>query len=168
MRRLPVRDEERTVAAVIETPVGLLMVFGTVLPWHCDRGRHERDAVVPNWSEHYRVIVEQAEEWRALRSAYPDAALCVAGDLNVNLGGPHYFGTNRGRDLLREAMQQNGLACTTETDRIPVGMLAYPPIDHILISNHLADRTLVVAGWEGRTRDGVRLSDHSGLAVELS
>jgi len=41
----------------------ILIVFGTVLPWHSDRGKHPIGTKVRNWSEHYRVIDEQCEEW---------------------------------------------------------------------------------------------------------
>src|SRR6266478_739572 len=37
--RLRVNDKERTVAALIDTPHGEMVVFGTVLPWHSDRGK---------------------------------------------------------------------------------------------------------------------------------
>ena len=165
---LLVRDKERTVAALLDTPLGAMIMFGTVLPWHSDRGKHSGGTVVQNWSEQYRVIDEQNEEWCALRRDHPDAVLCVAGDLNLNLGGPHWYGTERGHEAMRKAMHQNGLVCTTEYDRIPPELkLNHSPIDHVLISESLANNSRVVAGWEGTAPDGVRLSDHSGLVVDL-
>jgi hypothetical protein len=86
------------VAAVIAGPGIPLLVFGTVLPWHSDPGPEE-GVKAPSWSEHYRVIREQDEEWSALRDSNPELALCVAGDLNVNLGGKHFYGTREGRGL---------------------------------------------------------------------
>jgi hypothetical protein len=166
--RLRVVDEERTVAARIDTPHGEMVVFGTVLPWHSDRGKHPIDTKVPNWSEHYRVIDEQCAEWAALRRDRPNAALCVAGDLNLNLGGPHYYGTARGRTAIRAAMDHNNLVCTTEFGQIPEECrLTNSPIDHVLISEGLAGNSRVAEAWEGKQPDGTRLSDHSGLVVEL-
>lgn len=165
---VPVVDEERTVAALVDAPSGPLMIFGTVLPWQFDRGKHPNGAVVRSWSEQYRVIDEQTKEWSALRRAHFGVPLCVAGDLNLNLGGPHWYGTYRGREATREAMRQNGLVCCTEYDCIPRGLLAHSPIDHVLISKSLAVNSRVAAAWEGTASDGVRLSDHSGLVVELS
>jgi endonuclease/exonuclease/phosphatase family metal-dependent hydrolase len=115
----------------------------------------------------HRVIPLQAAEWARLRGDYPDAALCVAGDLNMNLGGPHYYGTAQGRRLLRAGLEAVGLACVTENDRIPSGRLSHGPIDHICISKQLAARASYLAAWEGTDNDGVRLSDHSGLAVTI-
>ncbi|WP_029032933.1 endonuclease/exonuclease/phosphatase family protein [Salinarimonas rosea] len=171
--RFPVRarpataDPERTAAAVLAAPSGDLLVFGTVLPWHSDRGRAPPGVPVRNWSEHHRVIPEQGREWQALRNAWPDAALVVAGDLNTDLGGAHYYGTRQGRAALEKAMCGCGLACATRTPLVPPGRLAHPPIDHVLVPEGWAERTQVCAAWEGR-RDGAVLSDHSGIAVSVS
>jgi exonuclease III len=165
--RLSVRDPERTAAALLDTPVGALIVFGTVLPWHSDRGCHPIDTDVPNWSEQYRVIGEQSEEWKARQRDYREAAMCVAGDLNLNLGGPHWYGTNHGRAMMRSAIKHNDLICTTEFDEVPPGLLTHAPIDHVLLSRRLARTFRVAAAWEGRAADGVRLSDHSGIVVEF-
>lgn len=46
-------DSERTAAVVVTPPAGDLLVFGTVLPWHSDRGCAEIGVRVRNWSEHH-------------------------------------------------------------------------------------------------------------------
>lgn len=97
---------------------------------------------------------------------YPDAALCVAGDLNMNLGGKHYYGTARGRELLEEGLANAGLACVTHTERVPPGKLVEPHIDHVCLPHSWAERASVVDAWPG-TIDGVRLSDHSAILVEV-
>jgi endonuclease/exonuclease/phosphatase family metal-dependent hydrolase len=154
-----------TVAAILETPLGALLVYGTVMPWHADPGP---TADAPNWSEHHRVLPEQAVEWAALRAAYPDVPLCVAGDFNTDLGGANYYGTKRGRAALVDGLRAAELVCLTSTDRVPAGRLAHPPIDHVCVSASLGAGAAVVDAWEGTTADGVRLSDHSGLVVELT
>jgi endonuclease/exonuclease/phosphatase family metal-dependent hydrolase len=63
-------------------------------------------------------------------------------------------------------MEANELTCVTSTDRIPNDSLRHAPIDHVLLSDDLAVRCNVVAAWEG-AGNGVRLSDHSGLIVEV-
>jgi hypothetical protein len=161
--RVPTRDPIRTAAALYDTSLGKVLVYGTVLPWHSDGGP-SGDA--PNWTEQHRVISEQAEEWSALRSRYPDAALCVAGDLNMNLGGEHYYGTGRGRQLLHEGLQRASLACVTRTEHVPEGKLTDPHIDHVCLPQAWADSAVVVDAWPG-TIDGVRLTDHSALVVEV-
>ncbi len=164
---IPVADANRTVAALIDTPLGRTVVFGTVLPWHSDRGEPPSDPPPRNWQEQDRVTPLQGAASRDLRHAFPDARLCVAGDLNMNLGGPHLYGTARGRGLLTRAMEEADLACLTSFDRVPAGALKQGLIDHILFDAAYAERAEVVATWEGRTADGARLSDHSGAVVAL-
>jgi endonuclease/exonuclease/phosphatase family metal-dependent hydrolase len=106
--RVAVEDPNRTVAALVESPSGPLVVYGTVLPWGSDRGPNG-DAT--GWTEHHRVVPMQAREWANLRADHPGAALCVAGDLNMNLGGPHYYGTVRGREMLRAGLRGASLVC---------------------------------------------------------
>jgi endonuclease/exonuclease/phosphatase family metal-dependent hydrolase len=65
-------------------------------------------------------------------------------------------------------MSNNSLVCTTEYGRIPEECrLTNPAIDHVLISKGIADNSRVVETWEGKQPDGTRLSDHSGIVVEL-
>jgi hypothetical protein len=161
---LPVEDSHRTVAALFESPTGPLVVFGTVLPWQSDRGP-KGDA--KGWTEHHRVVPMQGREWARLRDDYPDAALCVAGDLNMNLGGPHYYGTVKGREMLRVGLKGAALVCVTETEQCAAHGLKHGPIDHICMSQHLAQDARVVGAWEGTDSDRVRLSDHSGLVVAI-
>jgi endonuclease/exonuclease/phosphatase family metal-dependent hydrolase len=163
VQTVAVRDGNRTVAAIVTAPCGPLLVYGTVMPWHTDIGT---SPAAVNWAEHHRVVPEQAAEWLALRDAHPDAALCVAGDYNMNLGGKHHYGTKMGREMLRSGLAAAGLVCLTETDRIPPGKLRHPPIDHIAVSARISTPVSIDA-WERTDADGVRLSDHSGLVATL-
>jgi endonuclease/exonuclease/phosphatase family metal-dependent hydrolase len=165
MKRLTVLDPNRTVAALFECPVGPLLVYGTVLPWGSDRGP---DGNAAGWTEHHRIIPIQANEWASLQAAHTDATLCIAGDLNMNLGGPHYYGTAKGRTLLRAGLAAADLVCVTGTELVPRGLLSHGPIDHICISRRWAREARVVGAWEGIDGDGHRLSDHSGLAVDVA
>jgi hypothetical protein len=144
-----------------------VIVYGTVLPWMHDgtTGPDPKRA----WSEFYRVTDEQGDEWRALRQRFPDAALVVAGDLNHNLGGPHYYGTNQGRTQLRAALAAADLACLTEAGNLAPGQLTHPPIDHVCVAPP-SGRTLAstAEGWEKTTADGVTLSDHSGVLARVT
>lgn len=163
-RAIPTRDPVRTVAGILETPLGAVIIYGTVMPWHSDGGP---TASSRNWVEHHRVVPEQAAEWAALRAAHPGVHLCVAGDFDTDLGGAPYYGTKQGRAALVDGLRAADLVCLTSTDRVPSGTLAHPPIDHICVSASLADGAAVVDAWEGTTPDGTRLSDHSALVVEL-
>ena len=93
-RRLDTSHPERTVAVEIAAPVGPLLVYGTVLPWGGDPGP-DPAAPAKGWSEMEGVLPLQLAEWRRLRDTHPDIPLVVAGDLNMNLGGPHHYGSKR-------------------------------------------------------------------------
>ncbi|GJE18427.1 hypothetical protein [Methylobacterium marchantiae] len=102
-----------------------------------------------------------------MRARHPEAALCVTGDLNMNVGGRHFYSTAQARSLLGEAMAGAGLFCATGADRLPDGALRHPPIDHVLLPLAWQSHATVAATWEGGASPGPRLSDHSGLAVSI-
>ena len=96
--QVAVHETSRTVAGLYDTPLGSLRVYRTVLPWHSDR---DSDGEA-NWAKHHRVISQQASKWVRLSDRFPDAALCVARDLNMNLGGSYFYGSKEGVQLLEE------------------------------------------------------------------
>ena len=161
-------DVLRTVAVTVDAGSdGLVCVYGTVLPWQHDAGPDPL-APVPGWQEFYRVTPLQAREWALLQHSAPENMLVVAGDLNQSLGGPHYYGTTRGRALLRDMLGSASLTCLTETESFAVGVLDNPPIDHICAAPP-AGRAIraAVHGWNKTNADGVVLSDHSGVVASL-
>jgi endonuclease/exonuclease/phosphatase family metal-dependent hydrolase len=168
IKALDVTDADRTAACLVEAPTGPLIVFGTVLPWHADRGEIPTTPPSRNWQEQYRVIPDQAADWRRLQAAFPQAALCVAGDLNMNLGGPQYYGTATGRTLLADAMAASGLKAATAFDCVPAGLLEHPMIDHVLLPQAWMAAARVAHAWEGTSPSDGKLSDHSGAVVEVS
>lgn len=166
LQRIAVGDATRTVGTLLDTPVGPLAVYGTVLPWHSDPG--SGDSPAKSWSEQDRVLPLQLAEWRAIQDSLPGVPLVVAGDLNMNLGGKHYYGTKRGRKALRDGLADLGLGCATEYDRLPEGVLQYSPIDHIVVPIDWLERTHVEDAWEGTNEDGRKLTDHSGLLIHVN
>ena len=163
--QVQVADPNRCVAAMIDANGRDLLVFGVVVPWHADVGEPPLDPRPRPWQEQYRVIPALGREWRQLQRGSPNASLCIAGDLNLSLGGPQYYGTAHGRSLLQEAMEVASLQCVTRFERVPTGALQHPAIDHVLAPADVS--TKVVCAWEGRTPAGLKLSDHSGLVVEV-
>ncbi len=155
-------DVDRTTAAIVDSPGGPLLVFGTVLPWHSDPGS---SGTAKNWTEHHRVIPEQGEEWRRLLEAHPGVGLVVTGDLNTTVGCSTYYGTKVGRQLLGDALEGAGLACATREERRPAGLVEHPFIDHVCLDHALDQTARVVDAWDGVV-DGVNLSDHSAVVVE--
>lgn len=163
--RYPLRDagispsRRGTVACIADTPLGELVVYGTVVPW-----AHEPDpdGVVRAWNIHRRELARQAEEWQWLSERFP--ALCVAGDFN-QAWRPGGYGTAQDRRAHHAAADAAGLVCLTadETDG------HRPLIDHILLTTSWAARydAGVAATWSGVRSDGTRMSDHAGVAVDI-
>jgi len=158
----------RTAIALLDVPIGRMLVFGTVWPWHSDNGEYPVDKVWTNWARQAPAIAQQGEEWSRLKAKWPDSILCVAGDLNMTFGGPTSYSSKAGRIEAELAMQRHDLACTTSWARLPHGTLDRAPIDHVLLLRPIADRTRVSDVWRGRPRELDRLSDHSGLVVEIA
>jgi len=155
----PTADKERTMAVLLDIGQSRkLIVYGTVMPWKGDRG-------IQDWSEHHRVVSQQCAEWHELSRSYPDAALCVAGDYNTDMGTGSYYGTKQGIAMLRAGLTACKLFCATEMLRVPLGLLQNPPIDHIAVPSAWESSTSVVSAWP--SQKGV-LSDHSGLVIEVA
>ncbi len=161
---IAVDDPIRTVAAVLRSPVGDVLVYGTVLPWGTDPGPAGTSR---GWTEMDRVLPLQLAEWRRLLERRSGMPLVVAGDLNMNLGGPHYYGTTRARRALWAGLADIGLTCASGTERVPAGALRHPHIDHIIVPAEWMAGSRVASAWEGEI-DGMKLSDHSGLVVEVT
>jgi hypothetical protein len=168
IERLETADPRRCVAARLDAgAAGDLVVYGTVLPWNGDVGPDDASPA-RGWEEFRRVVPEQGREWSSLRGRYPAATLVVAGDLNHDLGGEHYYGTKAGRSLLINELANAGLACLTTTDRFDRTVLRYPPIDHVCAGAGFGTSLNALArGWN-RDVEGVRLSDHGGVIVDLA
>lgn len=167
IERLSTSDSRRCVAVRLDAAdAGEIIVYGTVLPWNGDTGP---DLARPakGWEEFPRVVAQQGRDWAALRENYPSATLIVAGDLNQDLGGRHYYGTKACRALLTAELTSAGLMCLTTTDRFDPGTLQHPPIDHVCVGAGLGRSTLAeVHGWSNVV-EGATLSDHGGVLVCL-
>ena len=100
-----------------------------------------------------------------LRDLHADAAFCIAGDYNTDLGTGAYYGTKAGIAALRSGLEDCDLFCATAPEVFPPGRLPYPPIDHIALPAPWKDRTEVVAAWPA---DKANLSDHSGIVVAVA
>lgn len=163
----PAPHRRGTVAARVETPIGPLIVYGTVVAyaherWH-DDGRPARA-----WEVHHAEIERQAEEWRQVRRCYPELPVVVAGDFNQGRDGRRWsYGTNAARHALTDGLGAAGLHSLTDIDLVETGAITdRGHVEHICISEHLQPAGDVLA-WD-RTADGIQLSDHPTLAIDLT
>lgn len=171
--RLPIRrtltlaDPQRCVGVIIASPLGEVVVIGVVLPWNGDSGP-DPSRLTRGWEEFHRVVPHYGTEWLTVRRDHPDTTVVVAGDLNQDLGGRHFYGSPACRELLLEQLGAAGLTVLTTTDRLSPGALAHPPIDHLCAGPPRGHQlTSDVDGWEGSIA-GARLSDHSGVIADIT
>lgn len=159
-------DPRGAVSAIIDSPDGELLVYGTVLPWADEKGD---DGQATMWQVHYEQIQRQAQEWQTLRSMHPDTPLIVAGDFNQDRDGSGWYGTRHGRDLLTKALHEADLVCATAEDVVANGKLRGSHlVDHIAICHRWASGYgLSVNCWEKTDQDGTILSDHPTVAIDL-
>jgi hypothetical protein len=152
-RTFPTFDPSIAVCAEILLPLGLFLVYGTIITWANDKGPTGKSK---KWQEHYKSIESHAQDWAKLNQGLP---FCVAGDFNQTLSGLSGYGTHQGRNMLSEALQKNNLVCVT--DKIQFN------IDHICLSKDWAKRVNQVNTWQGFTPEGKPISDHQGVYVDL-
>lgn len=174
VRILPTTNEELTVCAQIESPLGDLLVYGTIIPYHGYKGPAKTSAA---WVEHYKAIEDQARDWASIRAATGfKLPLFVAGDFNQTRDNSvGIYGTNEGRQQLGDALLNNELVCLTTENFGENGKLKVDPkkerarnnIDHICVTRSRFNIDYVGA-WDHFTDAGIYLSDHNGVYVDLS
>lgn len=146
------------ICAEVATPIGPLLVYGTIITWANDKGPRE----ISKYEEEQRWSVPlYSDDWARLAA---EDTLCVAGDFNARLrvhtdgfGGE----TKITRELLNAALQRSSLVATT-------GSLDYC-IDHICLSATWAERAGKPQQWQATYESDNRpVSDHKGSFVDIS
>jgi len=170
-------DPETAVCAEVRHCGSLFLIYGTIIPYHAAGTRYRyrfEGAEVQGkkaWELHYESIANHAADWRRLRDNYPDHRMVVAGDFNQNRDGRRWYGTEKGRGDLRDALAGAKLDCATEGAIKPMeeGDLLNPTVDHICLDWALVELGPVVKGWPaGETPGGKRLTDHTGVYVDVT
>jgi endonuclease/exonuclease/phosphatase family metal-dependent hydrolase len=161
----------RAACAAIETPLGGLVVYGTVIPYHGARWPY---GTPRNWDAHYAAIATQGADWSRLRRKYLTHGLCVAGDLNQTRTGRLRYGSKWGRALLDLALAENQLVGVTQADFSAAEKLSQEDqtlltqcIDHICLDGRWASFVTQTGIWPNHTAAGEYLSDHGGVFVDL-
>jgi hypothetical protein len=145
--------------------LGKLLVHGLVLPYMNEPGHEGKP--VPGWSRFLEEVLHQRDLWIRIRARYPEIPLIVAGDLNQDLDGSRWYGSQRTRHVLRQAMEDAGLNCLTGEDVVKRQKLRVNHlVDHICATDGLAVDGAIKC-WEPMTIDGQRMSDHPGVAARL-
>lgn len=157
-------DPRLGVCAILQTPLGPTVVYGTVLPYR-DEGRH---AGLAPWKAHRETLQKQIHDWAVIRDRLPGCHLLVAGDFNMTMEPSNAYVDRESRQALQTACVRRGLTCLTADDtRTAVGR---SNVDHILVSDGLVQTVLThywhpEATFRGKQH---RLSDHNGCHVDLT
>lgn len=152
-------DPDIAVCVSLDLSTGNLLIYGTIITWHGDRGK---DGQSKNWEEHYKSIQLHGDDWHRVLRENPGSGLLVAGDFNQSRDESNWYGTEKGCTALAMQLKRNYLTCLTDK----VKPFHRHNIDHICLSADW-DKASLAACWEGKTEDGVHLSDHNGVYVEI-
>ena len=151
------RDTAPAVCAIVETPGGKLLVYGTIITYSGDKGPW---GTATNNQEQLRSTKAHHADWRRLRDAYPELPFIVAGDFDATCDTRN-SPTEEICTALRAAIAESGLICLSKEHWI----------DHICISAEHANSSDVrvfhptyFSPWSNKT---VTVSDHHGVVATL-
>lgn len=163
VQKIPTTDARLAACVEVESELGLLLVYGTILPYR-DEGRA---LGLESWEAHRRACQLQLDDWQSLRERFPKHHLIIAGDFNMTLGECNTYVDPPTRTKLLDGTARLGLRCLTEQDlRSVVGRAN---IDHVFVSQGLRLSGAVQA-WMGTSqkRSPKLLSDHNGVCVDIA
>lgn len=171
-RTIKTFDAGTAVCAEVNTPLGPVLVYGTILTYHGDRGPKQNSKL---WEEHEKEIQRHGDDWCQVRGLVSNTALIVAGDFNQTRDGSGTYCSPNGIALLNEQLSRNKLTCLTDEDFGAKGKITVSPwsrtgtyrhnIDHIAVSEGYFD-VVNVGAWDHFTTDQ-ELTDHNGVFVDL-
>lgn len=135
-------DSFTTVCTDIETPFGLLTVYGSIIGVFANRQpRFDKD------------LSGQMADFEKI---FPGRQVCFAGDLNVTFSG-RPWPSNKARQTLVDAFAKFGLTNTTAN--------IADTVDHIVLSSDfLVNKHLEIETWN----NDKKLSDHVGHLLTLA
>ncbi|CAN5270243.1 hypothetical protein BH09BAC1_BH09BAC1_19370 [soil metagenome] len=134
-------DAFTAVCGVIQTPLGPITVYGTIIGIHANR-RASFDI----------DLNKQLADWETLIGI---GNTCIAGDFNISFADNYYY-TKTGRNAISQFFKKHQLVNLTHD--IPQN------IDHIVISKALIEQAdLQISTWN----EDKKLSDHIGVCVSI-
>lgn len=121
--------------------------------------------------------VDPDERWVSIWSRWPlrptglppDPRGAASAIIATPVGDVVVYGTHRGRALLTTALDEADLTCVTAEDVVTTGKLHDAHlVDHISVCRRWASETdITLHCWERTDSDGVQLSDHPTVAIDL-
>ncbi|HMN92722.1 MAG TPA: endonuclease/exonuclease/phosphatase family protein [Hydrogenophaga sp.] len=131
IEHIPVGDPSLACCVTLQTPVGPVVVYATILPYR-NAGQHDGRSA---WEIHRLSVKQQISDWTAIRQARPDDHVVVAGDFNMTMEPSNTYVDRSSRQRLLQACEGLSMRCLTAYDtRSEIGR---SNIDHILASRAL-------------------------------
>ncbi len=162
-RAIPTFDPYFSICAEVDSPAGLMLIFGTIITYANDPGP---DGKARRWEEHRKSIAAHSADWLRLREKFPNHLLCVAGDFNQSRDGSGWYEDADSVAKLSLALNHSSLKCVTELDMRANG-LSRATIDHICLSKPFANGVRTIGAWEAKAPDGCKMSDHNGVFIDV-
>jgi len=135
-------DKYTSICADLETPIGLLTVYGSIIGVFANRQ--------PRFNNDLNGQLADFEK------IFPGRTICLSGDLNITFSG-RPWPSNNARQTLNKAFNIYGL--TNATAKIA------DTVDHIILSNTvLENKNVSIETWN----TDKKLSDHVGHLLILS
>lgn len=179
IKKIDTFDTFRTASALIETPFGEIIIYGTIIPYH-NAGNDIRYGKLgyKMWQMHKEDIVRQGKDWQTIISQHEDIPFFVIGDYNQTRDElPKGYGTKEGREILSNQLENNDLACVTGIDFATTKQLSEDPkkkrvrrnIDHISVSKKWLNslKNYRIEAWDNFAENGYYMSDHNGVLIEF-
>lgn len=171
-------DNKRTVAGIVETPFGKVILYGTIIPYHMAgvSGVRYGNLNYKTWEYHEMDLYSQSQNWKELIKNNNELPLIVAGDFNQSRFNDTGYGTKKVRGILTQVLKELEMECVTEIDFSENYLTTDPKrgktrsnIDHICVSNSLIEKleNYNVGAWNHFTEDGKFMSDHNGVYLEF-
>ena len=134
-------DEYTSVCAEIDTPVGILKVYATIIGVSGGKGERFKSD-----------LNSQLQDFEKLFST---ANICLAGDLNTTFSG-YVYPSHKAREELNKCFDKFSLMNTTES--------IFDCVGHIAISRSFVNENPVkIETWNSNKS----LSDHIGICIEF-
>jgi len=170
-------DNFRTVSGIIKSPIGDIIIFGTIIPYHQAgvSGIRYGNLNYKIWEYHEKDLYAQRQNWQNLIEI-EKLPLLVIGDFNQTRFNCRGYGTHKVRQILTDILTELDLQCVTELDfsekyltEDPIKKKVRNNIDHICISNTLLKKLnkIKVGAWNHFTENNEFMSDHNGVYIEF-
>lgn len=155
-------DPDTAVCAEIETRIGLMIVYGTIITYWGDIYEEFQKP----WDRHFDEIDRHAKDWEKISRQFPHHIMCLAGDFNQNRDGTLWFKQQWKKNSeavqeLSNRLSSLSIKCVTEQDMRKEKRIPRANIDHICVSERIIAKPLSYDAWF------INESSHNGVYVDI-